>query len=79
MQRTRTILNNFGRGPPKDHLCEIISKLDQGFEEDLSFKSIVKAAYSVTLNIFRKNFFSFKIICKSRIKLSFHNKFVHYS
>ena len=24
-------LNNFGRGPPKDHLCEIISKLDQGF------------------------------------------------
>ena len=24
-------LNNFGRGPPKDHLCEIISKLDKGF------------------------------------------------
>ena len=24
-------LNNFGRGPPKDHLCEIISQLDQGF------------------------------------------------
>ena len=24
-------MNNFGRGPPKDHLCEIISKLGQGF------------------------------------------------
>ena len=24
-------LNNFGRGPPKDHLCEISSKLGQGF------------------------------------------------
>ena len=24
-------LNNFGGGPPKDHLCEIILKLDQGF------------------------------------------------
>ena len=24
-------LNNFGRGSPKDHLCEIISKLDLGF------------------------------------------------
>ena len=24
-------MNNFGRGPPKDHLCEIISKLDVGF------------------------------------------------
>ena len=24
-------LNSFGRGPPKDHLCEIISKLDSGF------------------------------------------------
>ena len=24
-------LNIFGRGPPKDHLCEIISKLGQGF------------------------------------------------
>ena len=28
---------------------------------------------------FEKNFFSFKIICKSRIKLRFHNKSVHYS
>ena len=25
-------LNNSGRRPPKDHLCEIISKLDQGFK-----------------------------------------------
>ena len=39
----------------------------------------IKAAYSVTMNIFRKNFFSFKIICKSRIKLCFHNKNVQYS
>ena len=32
-------LNNFGRVSPKDHLCEIISKLDKG--EELSFKPIV--------------------------------------
>ena len=38
-----------------------------------------KAAYSVTMNIFRKNFFSFQIICKRRIKLCFHNKNVQYS
>ena len=25
-------LNNFGKGPPKDHLCEIISKLGQEFK-----------------------------------------------
>ena len=24
-------LNNFSRGSPKDHLCEIISKLDEAF------------------------------------------------
>ena len=28
------------------------------------------------MNIFQKKLFSFKIICKSRIKLSFHNKSV---
>ena len=39
----------------------------------------VKAAYSVTMNIFRIFFFSFLIICKSRIKLCFHNKNVQYS
>ena len=33
----------------------------------------VKETKSATVNIFRK------IICKSRIKLSFHNKSVHYS
>ena len=31
------------------------------------------------MNIFRKQLFSFLIICKNRIKLSFHNKSVHYS
>ena len=39
----------------------------------------IKAAYSVTMNIFRKKIFSFLIICKSRIKLCFHNKNVKYS
>ena len=38
-----------------------------------------KAAYSVTMNIFRNFLFSFLIICKSRIKLCFHNKNVQYS
>ena len=41
--------------------------------------TFVKAAYSVTMNIFRKFLFSFQIICKSRIKLCFHNKNVWYS
>ena len=31
------------------------------------------------MNIFRKQLFSFLIICKNRIKLSFHNKYVYYS
>ena len=39
----------------------------------------LKAAYSVTMKIFRKIFFSFEIICKSRIKLCFHNKNIQYS
>ena len=39
----------------------------------------VKAAYSVTMNIFRKKIFSFQIICKSRIKLCCHNKSYFYS
>ena len=39
----------------------------------------VKAAYSVTMNIFRNFLFSFLIICKSRNKLCFHNKNVQYS
>ena len=43
------------------------------------FTVILKAAYSVTMNIFRKFLFSFLIICKSRIKLCFHNKNVQYS
>ena len=40
---------------------------------------LFKAAYSVTIDIFRKIFFSFQIICKSRIKLCFQNKNVQYS
>ena len=34
---------------------------------------------SATMNIFRNFLFSFKIICKSRIKLRFHKTSVHYS
>ena len=36
--------------------------------------NLIKDAYSVTMNIFRKKIFSFQIICKSRIKLCCHNK-----
>ena len=41
-------LNNFERGPPKDYSCEI----PQCNLEEMLFK----AAYSVTMNIFSKNF-----------------------
>ena len=48
---------------------------------DNNFKicSCFKAAYSVTFDIFRNFLFSFLIICKSRMKLCFHNKSVHFS
>ena len=39
----------------------------------------LKEAKSATMNIIRQKIFSFQIICKSRIKLCFHNKSVHYS
>ena len=39
----------------------------------------LKEAKSASKNIFQKFVFSFQIICKSRIKLGFHNKSVHYS
>ena len=39
----------------------------------------IKETGSVTMNIFRKIFFSFLIICENRIKLCFHNKHVQYS
>ena len=39
----------------------------------------IKETKSAYVNIFRKKIFSFYIICKSRIKLWFHNKYVHYS
>ena len=31
------------------------------------------------MNILRNNFVSFEIICKNRIKVGFHNKYVQYS
>ena len=43
------------------------------------FTMMLKEAKSATMNIFRKKIFSFLIICKSRIKICFHNKSVHYS
>ena len=42
------------------------------------FASILKETRSVTMNKFQKKLFSFKIICKNRIKLCFHNKHVQY-
>ena len=41
--------------------------------------NILKEIRSVTMNIFRKKIFSFKIVCKNRIKLCFHNKNAQYS
>ena len=38
-----------------------------------------KETKSVTMNVFRKKIFSNNGVCKSRIKLCFHNKSVHYS
>ena len=40
---------------------------------------LIKETKSATINIFRKKIFSFLIFCKSRIKLCFNNKSVHYS
>ena len=34
-------LNNFGRGPPKDHLWEIISKLDKGFRRSCHLSQLL--------------------------------------
>ena len=38
----QNLLNNFGRGPPKDHLCEIILKLDQGFRRSCHLSQLRK-------------------------------------
>ena len=40
---------------------------------------ILKETRSATLNILRKIFISKNGVCRSRIKLCFHNKYVHYS
>ena len=42
------------------------------------FLFFLKETRSVTMSNFRKKFF-FLIICKNRIKLCFHNKYVQYS
>ena len=34
-------LNNLGKDPPKDHLCEIISKLDQGFRRSCHLSTLL--------------------------------------
>ena len=39
---------------------------------------VLKETKSATMNTFRKKII-FLMICKSRIKLSFHNKSVHYT
>ena len=49
------------------------------FVKKCEVDSTFKETKSATMNIFRKFLFSFIIICKSRIKLSFLNKYVHYS
>ena len=42
------------------------------------FRGEFKETRSVTMNIFQKKIF-FYIICKKRIMLCFHNKYVQYS
>ena len=42
-------------------------------------KFFFKETKPVTMNIFRKKIFSFKIICQSRIKLCLYNKNVEYT
>ena len=34
-------LNNFARGPPKDHLCEIILKLDRRFRRSCHLSQLL--------------------------------------
>ena len=34
-------MNHFGRGPPKDRLCEIISKLDPGFRRSCHLSQLL--------------------------------------
>ena len=41
-------LNNFGRGPPKDHLCEIISKLVRGFRRSCRLSQLLKDGQTKT-------------------------------
>ena len=40
---------------------------------------LLKETKSATMNIFQKIFFSKNGVCKSRIKLCFHNKSVYYN
>ena len=76
MMQTRKILSRI-------HVLFVYWKT-QNFSGKYNFylwKSVqnIKDAWSATMNIFRKKIFSFKIICKSIIKLCFQNKSVHYS
>ena len=57
-----------------DYIC--ITSLT---EYSQSVRLLLKETKSATMNIFRNFLFCFKIICKSRIKLCFHNKSVHYN
>ena len=41
-------MNNFGRGPPKDHLCEINSKLGKGFRRSCRLSQLLKDRRSRT-------------------------------
>ena len=44
----QNLLNNFGRGPPKDHLCEIISKLDEGFRRSCHLSQLLTDGQTMT-------------------------------
>ena len=57
----------------------LILKRDVIKERFENERTSFKEAKSATMNIFREKIFSFQIVCKSRIELSFYNKSVHYS
>ena len=58
--------------------CSIIAVIGKSNQESKACTKVgLKEAKSATMNIFRKKLFCFQIICKSRIKLCFHNKSVH--
>ena len=73
------MIQNFGILVNFKDVCQFLFRdmgTFQNIERDMGYqgppsRTSFKAAYSVTMNIFRKFLISFKIICKGRNKLFF--------